>query len=79
MLLSIGSRFRFQLDFLTPARALLARFEQMREVAAGRRAIARMDERLLADIGLSRGQALEEVSRRPWDVAPKPRLGLRDI
>lgn len=37
-----------------------------------RRILAEMDGRLLADIGLSRGEALREARRRPWDLAPPP-------
>ncbi len=77
MLLTIGNRFRFHYDFFKSARALRARLVQMREAAIGRRQIAKMDDRMLADIGLSRAEASMEINRRPWDVAPKARLGLR--
>lgn len=33
-----------------------------------RRALARLDDRALADIGLSRGQAEAEAARPLWDV-----------
>ena len=39
-------------------------------VLRSRAALAEMDDRLLADIGLSRGEALHEASRRSWDLAP---------
>ena len=39
-----------------------------------RRALARLDDRALADIGLSRGQAEAEAARPLWDV---PRAALR--
>lgn len=42
-------------------------------VAEGRRALAAMDDRMLADIGLSRAEALAEASRAPWDLAPSAR------
>ncbi len=38
-----------------------------------RRQLAEMDPRMLADIGLSRSEALEEASRAPWDLAPPRR------
>ncbi len=37
-----------------------------------RRHLAEMDARMLKDIGLSRGDALTEASRAPWDLG-KPR------
>jgi uncharacterized protein YjiS (DUF1127 family) len=46
---------------------LSRRVAEIRRVIEGRRAIARMDARMLADIGLSRSAALEEINRRPWD------------
>jgi uncharacterized protein YjiS (DUF1127 family) len=36
----------------------------------GRRYLAGMDERMIADIGVSRSQAQHEMARRPWDIAP---------
>jgi len=35
-----------------------------------RRMLAGMDDRMLADIGISRAEALREASRAPWDLAP---------
>jgi len=35
-----------------------------------RRYLAGMDERMIADIGISRSQAQHELARRPWDIAP---------
>jgi uncharacterized protein YjiS (DUF1127 family) len=35
--------------------------------AVTRRYLSEMDARMLKDIGLSRAEALEEASRRPWD------------
>ena len=46
----------------------LTRLDEMREAVRGRRAIAAMDARMLADIGLSRTEAEEEVNRWPWDT-----------
>lgn len=49
-------------------RVALAGIRRMMKVARGRRRLAMMDDRLLADIGVSRGEALFEASRAPWDV-----------
>lgn len=38
-----------------------------------RRHLAEMDRRMLADIGISRPEALEEARRAPWDLAPPGR------
>jgi len=38
-----------------------------------RRDLAAMDDRMLADIGLSRADALREAGRRPWDLAERRR------
>ena len=39
-------------------------------VIRSRATLASMDDRLLADVGLSRGDALHEASRKPWDLTP---------
>ncbi len=33
-----------------------------------RRQLARMDDRMLRDIGISRAEALHEAERTPWDI-----------
>ena len=38
-----------------------------------RRALLELEPRLLADIGLTRGEALAEAARAPWDVVPPRR------
>jgi uncharacterized protein YjiS (DUF1127 family) len=38
-----------------------------------RRHLAEMDARMLADIGISRAEALDEAARTPWDLAPRRR------
>ncbi|MDP3414649.1 DUF1127 domain-containing protein [Falsiroseomonas sp.] len=38
---------------------------------ATRRYLAEMDDRMLKDIGISRGEALTEAARAPWDVGPR--------
>lgn len=60
-------------DWLRPVRLLPQRLREMRHAVEGRRALAAMDARMLADIGISPGEAAEEISRRPWDTAPRPR------
>jgi|GEM_PF-6740289 uncharacterized protein YjiS (DUF1127 family) len=65
---------RFYMDASAPLRCLAhmaRRVAEMRRAVEGRRAIARMDARMLADIGLSRAEAVEEVSRKPWDTGPR--------
>lgn len=54
-------------------RRVLHRFRAMRETAAGRRALAGMDGRMLADIGASQSEAAFEMNRKFWDTAPSPR------
>lgn len=44
--------------------------EAMRTIST-RRSLERMDDRMLKDIGLTRSEALEEASRKPWDVGPR--------
>ena len=39
-------------------------------VVRTRAVLAEMDARMLADIGLSRAEALQEARRRPWDLVP---------
>ena len=41
--------------------------------ARTRRQLARLDERALKDIGLSRAGALAEAERVPWDLGPPRR------
>lgn len=36
-----------------------------------RRHLAEMDARMLADIGISRAEALTEAARAPWDLTPR--------
>ena len=43
-------------------------FMEMRRAQRTRRLLAEMDDRLLSDIGIGRGDALMEASRAPWDI-----------
>ena len=36
-----------------------------------RRLLGEMDDRMLADIGIGRGDALMEASRAPWDISSR--------
>ena len=38
-----------------------------------RRLLAEMDDRMLSDIGISRGDADHEANRAPWDLTPSRR------
>jgi uncharacterized protein YjiS (DUF1127 family) len=49
---------------------LLSRLAAIRHAIEGRRALARMDARMLSDIGISSCQAAHEISRKPWDITP---------
>ena len=50
---------------------LWTRFRQAVRLVATRRMLAEMDDRMLADIGIDRAQALTEANRMPWDVDPR--------
>ncbi|MBR0671981.1 DUF1127 domain-containing protein [Neoroseomonas soli] len=41
------------------------------QAVESRRHLAEMDARMLADIGISRAEALQEAGRAPWDHAPR--------
>ncbi len=44
---------------------------EMARTRQTRRVLAEMDDRMLADIGIGRGDALMEASRVPWDVSSR--------
>lgn len=46
----------------------LVTVEMWRQTARQRRALARLDQRMLNDIGLTKDQVMREISRPPWDV-----------
>lgn len=41
---------------------------EMAQARRTRRMLAEMDDRMLADVGLGRGDAMMEASRAPWDL-----------
>ncbi len=47
--------------------------QQMLRARATRRLLCEMDDRLLSDIGVGRGDALDEAGRAMWDLAPRRR------
>ena len=44
---------------------------RMVEAIESRRRLAGMEDRMLADLGISRADALREAGRRPWDLTPR--------
>ena len=55
----------------TLAGTLLFRLRRAWQVIATRHILAEMDDRMLADIGISRAQAQLEANRAPWDVGAR--------
>ncbi len=53
----------------TPFR-FLRKVRQMNDIIQSRRALRRLDEHILRDIGLTRHEAETEAFRAPWDVPP---------
>lgn len=51
-------------------RPLLARFRSLFTLRRERSRLARLDDHLLADIGLTRAEAVAEADRPVWDVPP---------
>ena len=51
-------------------------FERAAAVRRSRRALARLDDQMLKDIGISRADAMRESERPMWDFAGGARLGL---
>ncbi|WP_323041414.1 DUF1127 domain-containing protein [Gemmobacter sp.] len=49
-------------------RGLLARLRDALALTTQRRQLAALDDALLADIGLTRQQAMTEAARSAWDV-----------
>lgn len=47
---------------------IMASLQTVASVAAERRALARLDARLLADAGITATDAARETARAPWDL-----------
>ena len=54
-----------------PVRTGWALLKAMLHAHRTRRLLAEMDDRMLADIGIDRGQAYMEAARTPWDLKPR--------
>ena len=52
----------------TPRPSLLVRLKYLAALARSRRALARLDAHLLADIGLTEAEAGREAARPRWDA-----------
>ena len=52
-------------------RHCLSYLHEVRKTWQGRRALATLDARMLADIGFSRADAETEINRKPWDIGPR--------
>lgn len=68
-LLSLSQRIQW-----SASTGLLTGLLQRFATARSRRALGRLDDRLLRDIDLSRAQAESEASRGFWDAPPHWRL-----
>jgi len=55
-----------------PVKVILAYLRATLRAARTRRELAGMSDHLFADIGISRGEALMESTRKPWDVHTPP-------
>lgn len=51
--------------------ALVRAIHQAWQAATTRHLLAEMDDRMLADIGVSRAEAQLEANRAPWDIAER--------
>lgn len=51
----------------------IAVLQEMLRARTTRRMLREMDDRLLSDIGVGRGDALDEASRPMWDLAQRRR------
>ena len=74
------SDHNFDLSLLAGARrwpdpkpSLRARFGLMLRARRTRRLLGEMDDRMLADIGIGRGDAIVEAARPAWDLRPTRR------
>lgn len=55
----------------TPGRSAIRSLTLMFDAWRTRRLLAELDPRLLKDVGLSRGEAIVEAERAPWDFGPR--------
>ena len=58
-------------EVTTPRANVLSQLKTALTVARTRRALAQMDARTLADIGLTEDQAAFEAARPIWDIKPQ--------
>ncbi|WP_043364456.1 DUF1127 domain-containing protein [Belnapia sp. F-4-1] len=56
------------LPWFRPSLPALPSLHAMMRAVITRRYLAEMDDRMLKDIGISRGDALREAERLPWDL-----------
>jgi uncharacterized protein YjiS (DUF1127 family) len=54
-------------------RAFLRQVLQAQRTLASRRLLHEMEPRMLADIGITHAEAIEEARRAPWDLTARPR------
>lgn len=57
----------------TARMTLRQRLSEMLQARRSRQALREMSDHLLADIGVARGDAFMEASRRMWDIRPTRR------
>ena len=55
-------------DALTTVPMQVRRFATALQIARERRQLGQLDDRMLADLGLSEGDATREASRPIWDI-----------
>ncbi|MDG1458839.1 MAG: DUF1127 domain-containing protein [Pseudoprimorskyibacter sp.] len=53
---------------LTPQVSLWSVLTKAHAIFRQRHQLRKLDDRLLADIGVTRAEALQEVERAPWDI-----------
>jgi uncharacterized protein YjiS (DUF1127 family) len=59
-------------------RAIMGSANRVWRNAVTRRELAELDDRMLADIGVTRAAVLAEMDRLPWDSRPRRRQPRRD-
>lgn len=58
-----------------PFRQLVTKISNRLALSKSRQRLARLDDHLLRDIGLTRPEAEAEAARTPWDAPPHWRRG----